>query len=131
MEHLPIDAFYFKNHQKLYETFIKMYQEDLSIDFLTTMDYIQCHGLVNDIGGLQVISELLKEIPTLVYLMDYIRLVKQKYIRRCIIKIGLKTVDNGFVMNFSVSGSRTENGIVIKEGKSGEYGAGTWLGYQL
>ena len=102
MEHLPIDAFYFKNHQKLYETFIKMYQEDLAIDFLTTTDYIQCHGLINEIGGLQVISELLKEIPTLVYLMDYIRLVKQKYIRRCIIKIGLKTVDNGFIMNFSV-----------------------------
>ena len=102
MEHLPIDAFYFKNHQKLYQTFIKMYQEDLSIDFLTTTDYIQCNGLIHDVGGLQVISELLKEIPTLVYLMDYIRLVKQKYIRRCIIKIGLKTVDNGFVMNFSV-----------------------------
>ena len=102
MEHLPIDAFYFKNHQKLYETFIKMYKEDLSIDFLTTTDYIQCHGLINEVGGLQVISELLKEIPTLVYLMDYIRLVKQKYIRRCIIKIGLKTVDNGFIMNFSV-----------------------------
>lgn len=102
MEHLPIDAFYFKNHQKLYETFINMYKEDLSIDFLTTTDYIQCHGLINEVGGLQVISELLKEIPTLVYLMDYIRLVKQKYIRRCIIKIGLKTVDNGFIMNFSV-----------------------------
>ena len=102
MEHLPIDAFYFKNHQRLYETFINMYKEDLAIDFLTTTDYIQCHGLINDVGGLQVISELLKEIPTLVYLMDYIRLVKQKYIRRCIIKIGLKTVDNGFIMNFSV-----------------------------
>ena len=102
MEHLPIEAFYFKNHQKLYETFIKMYQEDLSIDFLTTTDYIQCNGLIKDVGGLQVISELLKEIPTLVYLMDYVRLVKQKYIRRCIIKIGLKTVDNGFIMNFSV-----------------------------
>ena len=102
MEHLPIDAFYFKNHQKLYETFIKMYQKDLSIDFITTMDYIQSNGLINEVGGLQVISELLKEIPTLVYLMDYIRLVKQKYLRRCIIKIGLKTVDNGFIMNFSV-----------------------------
>jgi len=102
MEHLPIDAFYFKNHQKLYQTFINMYREDLSIDFLTTTDYIQCHGLINEVGGLQVISELLKEIPTLVYLMDYIRLLKQKYIRRCIIKIGLKTVDNGFIMNFSV-----------------------------
>ena len=102
IEYLPIEAFYFKNHQRLYETFINMYKEDLSIDFLTTTDYIQCHGLINDVGGLQVISELLKEIPTLVYLMDYIRLVKQKYIRRCIIKIGLKTVDNGFIMNFSV-----------------------------
>lgn len=102
MEHLPVDAFYFKNHQKLYQTFIKMYHDDLAIDFFTTTDYIQCHGLIQDVGGLQVINELLKEIPTLVYLMDYIRLVKQKYIRRCIIKIGLKTVDNGFVMNFSV-----------------------------
>ena len=34
------------------------------------------------------------------------------------------------IMKFSVSGSRTENGIVIKEGKSAEYGVGTWLGYQ-
>ena len=102
MEHLPVDAFYFKNHQKLYQTFIKMYHDDLAIDLFTTTDYIQCHGLVQDVGGLQVINELLTEIPTLVYLMDYIRLVKQKYIRRCVIKIGLKTVDNGFVMNFPI-----------------------------
>ena len=103
MEQLPIDAFYFTNHQRLYETFIAMYQEDLSIDFLTTSDYIQCYGLGKDVGGLIVLSELLKEIPTLVYLMDYIHLVKQKYIRRCIIKIGLKAVDNGFIMNFPIS----------------------------
>ncbi|QXE46179.1 replicative DNA helicase dnaB (plastid) [Nitzschia inconspicua] len=103
MEHLPIDAFYFKNHQRLYETFICMYQEDRSIDFLTTSDYVQCYGQIKDIGGLFVLSELLKEIPTLVYLLDYIHLVKQKYIRRCIIKIGLKAVDNGFIMNFPIS----------------------------
>jgi replicative DNA helicase len=102
MEHLPVDAFYFKNHQRLYETFIAMYQEDLSIDFLTTTDYIQSYGLANDIGGFVVLNELLKEIPTLVYVMDYIHLVKQKYLRRCIIKIGLKAVDNGFIMNFPV-----------------------------
>jgi replicative DNA helicase len=80
-----------------------MYQEDLSIDFLTTSDYIQSYGLVKDVGGLIVLSELLKEIPTLIYLMDYIHLIKQKYIRRCIIKIGLKAVDNGFIMNFPIS----------------------------
>jgi len=103
MEHLPVDAFYFKNHQRLYETFIAMYEQNLSIDFLTTSDYIQCYGLVKEVGGLGVLSELLREIPTLVYLMDYIDLVKQKYIRRCLIKIGLKAVDNGFIMNFPIS----------------------------
>lgn len=102
MEHLPVDAFYFKNHQKLYQTFIEMYRQDLSIDFRTATDYIQCYGLVHDVGGLMIINELLKEIPTLVYLKDYIRLVKQKYIRRCVIKIGFKAVDNGFIMNFPV-----------------------------
>ena len=102
LEHLPVDAFYFKNHQRLYEIFIEMYEQDLAIDFLTTTDYIQCYGLTSEIGGFIVLTELLKEIPTLVYLMDYIRLVKQKYIRRCIIKIGLKAVDNGFIMNFPI-----------------------------
>ena len=29
MEHLPVDAFYFKNHQRLYEIFITMYHQDL------------------------------------------------------------------------------------------------------
>lgn len=103
MEHLPVEAFYFKNHQRLYQTFIAMYQENLSIDFLTTTDYIQCYDLVRQVGGLLVLSELLKEIPTLIYLMDYIHLIKQKYIRRCVIKIGLKAVDNGFIMNFPIS----------------------------
>ena len=102
MEHLPIEAFYFKNHQQLYRTFIRMYSQNLSIDFITTIDYVQCYGLVSSVGGLNVISELLKEIPTLVYLMDYIRLVKQKYIRRCVIRVGLKAVDNGFIMNLPV-----------------------------
>ena len=63
LEHLPVDAFYFKNHQRLYEIFIEMYQQDLAIDFLTTTDYIQCYGLSYDIGGLTVLGELLKEIP--------------------------------------------------------------------
>ena len=102
MEHLPIDAFYFKNHQCLYTAFIEMYSQDLSIDFITTIDYIQCSGIVSQIGGLNVISELLKEIPTLIYLMDYIYLIKQNYLRRCIIKLGLKIIDNGFIMNFPI-----------------------------
>jgi replicative DNA helicase len=102
MEDLPIEAFYFKNHQELYQTFIKMYSQNLPIDFITTIDYIQCHGLVSNVGGLSVISELLKEIPTLLYLTDYVRLLKQKYIRRCLIRIGLKAVDEGFIMNLPV-----------------------------
>ena len=101
-EHLPIEAFYFKNHQQLYKVFIQMYSQKISIDFITTIDYIQCYWLVSNVGGLNVISELLKEIPTLIYLMDYIRLIKQKYIRRCVIRIGLKAVDNGFIMNFPI-----------------------------
>lgn len=102
IEQLPVEAFYFKNHQRLYQTFITMYRQNLAIDFLTTTDYIQCYGLAQEVGGLLVLSELLKEIPTLIYLMDYIHLVKQKYIRRCVIKIGLKAVDNGFIMNFPI-----------------------------
>lgn len=99
---LPIDAFYFKNHQEIYKTIIFMYQNQIPVDILTLTTCLQDNGLIQKIGGIKVLIELTAQIPNLVYLEDYIRLVKDKFIRRRLIKLGYEAMNSGYVTNISL-----------------------------
>lgn len=96
---LSVDVFYFKNHQEIYKAIIFMYQNNLPIDILTLITFLQDHGLLKKIGGIKVLIELVSQIPNLIYLEEYIRLIKDKYIRRSLIKIGYETVNSGYITN--------------------------------
>jgi len=96
---LSVDVFYFKNHQEIYKAIIFMYQNNLPIDILTLITFLQDNGLLKKIGGIKVLIDLVSQIPNLVYLEEYIRLIKDKYIRRSLIKIGYETVNSGYITN--------------------------------
>jgi replicative DNA helicase len=96
---LSVDVFYFKNHQEIYKAIIFMYQNNLPIDILTLITFLQDNGLLKKIGGIKVLIELVSQIPNLVYLEEYIRLIKDKYIRRSLIKIGYETINSGYITN--------------------------------
>jgi replicative DNA helicase len=49
------------------------------------------------IGGVKVLIEL-KSNPNLVYLEEYLRLVKDKFIRRSI-KLGYEAINSGYITN--------------------------------
>ena len=99
---VSIDAFYFKNHQEIYKAIIFMYKNNVPIDILTLITFLQDNGLLEKIGGVKVLIELLSQIPNLVYLEDYLRLVKDKYIRRSLIKLGYETINSSYITNISL-----------------------------
>ena len=76
-----------------------MYKNNLPIDILTLITFLQDNGLLQKVGGLKVLIELLSQIPNLVYLEEYLRLIKDKFIRRSLIKIGYETINSGYVTN--------------------------------
>jgi replicative DNA helicase len=94
---ISVDVFYFKNHQEIYKAITVMYDKNLSIDILTLITFLQDHGLLQKIGGLKVLIELLSQIPNLVYLEDYLKLIKDKFIRRSLIKLGYETINSGYI----------------------------------
>ena len=96
---IPIEAFYFKNHQEIYKAIIFMYKNKLSIDILSLSSFLQENGLLKKIGGIKVLLELLNQIPNLIYLEEYIRLVKDKFLRRSLIKFGYKIINSGYITN--------------------------------
>jgi replicative DNA helicase len=99
---IVVDVFYFKNHQEIYKAIIFMYKNNLPIDILTLITFLQDNGLLQKIGGLKVLIELLSQIPNLVYLEEYLSLVKDKFIRRSLIKLGYETINSSYITNISL-----------------------------
>jgi len=99
---LPIKAFYFKNHQEIYRALIFMSKNQLPIDILSLTTFLQDNGLLKKIGGIKVLLEVINQVSNLIYLHDYIRLVKEKFLRRSIIQLGYKMVNTGYVTNISL-----------------------------
>ena len=99
---ISMEVFYFKNHQEIYKAIIFMYKNNIPIDILTLITFLQDNGLLQKIGGVKVLIELLSQIPNLVYLEDYLRLLKDKYIRRSLIKLGYETINSSYITNISL-----------------------------
>ena len=96
---LSIEAFYFKNHQEIYRALIFMYKNQVPIDILTLITFLQDNGLLKQTGGVKVLIELISQLPNLVYFEEYLSLVKDKFIRRSLIKLGYETINSGYVTN--------------------------------
>ena len=99
MRTLPIEAFYFQNHQELYKAIIFMSKNKIPIDILTLITFLQDNGLLEKVGGIKVLIELISQIPNLVYLEEYLQLVKDKFLRRALIKLGYEAVNSGYITN--------------------------------
>lgn len=99
IQNIPVKAFYFKNHQEIYKAIIFMYQNKLFIDILSLTTFLQENGLLQKIGGIKVLLELINQVPNLIYLDQYIRLVKDKFLRRLLIKFGYKTINSSYITN--------------------------------
>lgn len=94
-----VNTFYFKNHQEIYKIIIMMYKNKIPIDILTLSTYLQDNGLLEKIGGIKVLIELVNQVPNLVYLEEYIRLIQDKFLRRALIKLGYETINSGYITN--------------------------------
>ena len=63
---------------------------------------MQDNGLLEKIGGIKVLIELINQVPNLVYLEEYVRLMKDKFLRRKLIKLGYEIINSGYITNISL-----------------------------
>ena len=97
LKKIPVDAFYFKNHQEIYKSIILLYQDKNSVDILTLMTFLKDQGLLEKIGGIEVLTELINQVPNLIYFEEYIQLVQDKFLRRLLIQLGYKTINSSYI----------------------------------
>jgi len=97
LRNIKIETFYFKNHQEIYRAIVFLYQNKTPIDIITLTTFLQDNGLLDDIGGINILTELVNQVPNLTYLDQYICLLQDKFLRRTLIQLGYKTINSGYI----------------------------------
>ena len=96
---ITIETFYFTNHQEIYKAIIFLYREKNSVDILTLITFLKDQGLLEKVGGIKVLTELINQVPNLVYLEEYINLVQDKFLRRLLVQLGYQTINSSYITN--------------------------------
>ena len=96
---VKVETFYFQNHQELYKSILEMYSNHIPIDIITLNTFLQDNGRLNDVGGTNILIELVNYVPNLLYLEDYIKLIHDKFLRRSLIKLGYEIINSAYVTN--------------------------------
>ena len=102
LRHLSVESFYFKNHQDIFKVLIYMYKENLVINIVNLITFLQEHSLLQKIGGIKVLIELIDQAPKLTYVEEFIFLIKDKFLRRTLIKLGYKLINSSYMTNVSL-----------------------------
>jgi replicative DNA helicase len=90
------EMFYKNEHQKICMVIQEMSKEQKQIDLLTVTRKIHEKGLLDEIGGPVYITELTSRIATVAHLSEHILILKDKYLRREMIRMSAELQSGAF-----------------------------------
>ena len=102
IKQVTVKMFYFKNHQEIFNAIVFLYSNKIPIDAITVITFLQDNGKLNKSGGIKILVELTNKIPNFFHLDYYITLLKEKFLRRLILKLSYKTIKSTYLMDFDL-----------------------------
>jgi len=72
------EDFYRGIHQEIYKVFLELFEKGENIDLLSVSERLKEKGLLEEIGGVSYLSELLNSVVTPVNAPNYAKIVKKK-----------------------------------------------------
>lgn len=96
IEHIEqADFFYKAGHQKIFQGFLHLSEKNENIDIVTLAQYLKDRDQLNEIGGLDYLSDLSEHAPVAANAPYYAKIVKNKALLRKMIIAGNEIVDLG------------------------------------
>ena len=85
-EILKGEDFYKVEHKIIFDSIIEMYSDDIHVDIITLKNKLDSIGMLDNVGGLEYIVHLFGLISTSAVAKQYALIVKEKSIRRKLLK---------------------------------------------
>lgn len=96
VESLNKDMFYLDAHKKIFEIMKNLDDKKVPIDITTVTNELEEKKLLNQIGGVAYLTEIVNVVPTAANVDQYIKIIEDKYLRRNLIEAGTEITDLGF-----------------------------------
>ena len=74
--------FYRESHNQLFNAIVEIYDRDEPVDMVTLVDFLRSKGLLESVGGVSYMSNLVNSVPTTANVKYYAKIVAEKYILR-------------------------------------------------
>ena len=104
IERLDSSFFYDAAHQRIYESIIRLYSDRKNVDIITLSDRLKTDGGLEVIGGATYLAELVETVPTSANVLHYAEIVKEKGIKRKLIRNATEIVTMSFATDTEVDG---------------------------
>ena len=79
---LKIESFYSKQHQMIFSQIIELSRKNHPVDLITVSDALEANGKLAECGGLAYLAELSKNTPSMVNVIAYAGIVRDKAVER-------------------------------------------------
>jgi len=93
IEILGIGDFYKLAHQYIFESMIDCYNEGINIDPVIIMDKLKKKNKFSEIGGEDILYDIIASVPTAANITSYAKIVKEKSLLRSLMNIGSQIVE--------------------------------------
>ena len=81
-EELRGDEFFLEKHRRIYEAMTAAYDDGEPIDLVTVSNRLRAEGLLDEVGGIGYLTELVSATPTAANVMHHVRIVEDHAIHR-------------------------------------------------
>ena len=76
------EAFYIPAHQQIYRAALRLKQQGIPVDLMTVTSWLTDRGILEEIGGISKLAQLVDHTVSAVNIDRYAQLVMDKYLRR-------------------------------------------------
>lgn len=88
--------FYRSNHRNIYEAMTELYRKRDAIDVLTVSDSLEKQNLLEQVGGMDYLSELSETVPTSYNIASYANIIANKAMLRALLETCHGIVEKGY-----------------------------------
>ncbi|MGI6595319.1 MAG: replicative DNA helicase [Candidatus Ratteibacteria bacterium] len=95
-EILKEEFFYSEAHRKIFVAIRALFEKNEKSDLITVTNQLTQQGALDDIGGVEYLTEIVELVPTAANIDEYIDIIRNKYLLRTIIERASSIISEAF-----------------------------------
>ena len=124
-EVLNQDAFYFNNNAKIFGTIKDMAEKKVPIDLTTVTTELKNKNILNEVGGVEYLTEILDSVATAANIDQYIKTVEESALLRKLIEVSTNIATSAYTpeksVNETIDDAERRILSVVKNRRSSEF----------